>query len=246
MWVIYPLLFLAGFIDAIAGGGGLISLSGYLAVGLPPHIAVATNKFSAFIGTGISAGMFVRGGHVKWDAALLSFTGAVIGSALGAKLVLLVDETTLAWILLLAIPLVAAFVLFRRDFGTSPRELPERRLRLLAFLVGFVIGGYDGFFGPGTGTFLIIAFTTVLGLDLLTACGNTKIVNFASNIAAVFTFIGSGHIDYRIGAPCAACFILGSLTGTRLAIKNGSRIIRPMIIVVITMLLIKVLVDLLS
>lgn len=245
MWVIYPLLFLTGFIDSIAGGGGLISLTSFLAVGLPPHLALGTNKFSAFLGTGLSAAYFARKGHVKWDAAIYSFLGALAGSATGARLALLVDEKILSWVLLIVIPLVAVFLIWKRDLGSVEKQLSPTRYIVYAVLVGFVIGAYDGFIGPGTGTFLIMAFTLVMGFNLLTACGNTKMVNFASNIAAVFTFMHSGDIDYRLGIPCALCAILGNFVGTRLAIKNGVKIVRPMMILVITLLLAKVAWDLL-
>lgn len=239
MWVLYPLLFLAGFIDSIAGGGGLISLSAYLALGVPPHTALGTNKFSAFLGTGLSAAYFARKGHVKWDAAIYSFLGAVAGSIIGARLVLLVDEKTLAWILLSFIPVVAVFLIMKRDLGAVEKHLGPVRYIVFAVLCGLVIGAYDGFFGPGTGTFLIMAFTLVMGFTLLTACGNTKVVNFASNIAAVGAFMFAGTIDYQLGIPCALCCILGNLVGTRLAIRNGVAIIRPMMIVVIILLLTK-------
>ena len=244
MWIIYPLLFLAGFIDSIAGGGGLISLSSYLAIGVPPHMALGTNKFSAFLGTGLSAAYFARKGHVKWDAAIYALVGALAGSSLGARLALRVSEEVLAYLLLFIIPAIAVFLIFRRDFGQTERSLTPAKTVVYALLTGFVIGGYDGFFGPGTGTFLIMAFTVVMGFDLLTACGNTKIVNFASNVGAVVTFMRSGEIDYTIGIPCALCAILGNYLGTRLAIKNGSKIVRPMMLFVITLLLAKVAMDL--
>lgn len=239
MWILYCLLFLAGFVDSIAGGGGLISLSAYLAMGVPPHLALGTNKFSAFLGTGLSAAYFIRKGHVRWDAALYSFSGAVVGSVIGARLVLMVNERTLAWVLLAIIPVVAVFLILKRDLGAVERELGRGRYVGLAILCGLVIGLYDGFIGPGTGTFLIMAFTVVMGFGLLTACGNTKIVNFASNIAAVGAFMVAGSIDYGLGVPCAACSILGNMVGTRLAVRNGVAIIRPMMIVVIVLLLMK-------
>lgn len=240
MWLIYPLLFLAGFIDSIAGGGGLISLPAYLAVGVPPHLALGTNKFSAFLGTGLSAAYFARKGHVDWRVALYAFLGALAGSAAGARLALLVDEKTLGLVLLTITPLVAVFLLTRRSLGAYARPIPAGGMIPRSLAVGFAIGCYDGFFGPGTGTFLIIAFTVILGLDLLTACGNTKVVNFASNLAAVATFMLSGSVDYRLGVPCALCTILGNFFGTRLALRNGERIVRPMLVCVVVLLLAKV------
>lgn len=244
MWILYFMLFLTGFVDSIAGGGGLISLSSFLAAGVPAHLALGTNKFSNFLGTGLSAAYFARRGYVRWAPALYAFVGALVGSATGARLALYLDERLLAYMLVVAIPTVALFLLFRKDFGVAGKELPPLRLNLYSLAAGFVIGGYDGFFGPGTGTFLIMAFTAVLGLGLLTACGNAKVVNFASNIAAVATFMASGDVNYRLGIPCAVCAILGNFVGTRLAINNGAKIVRPMMLFVITLLLCKIIWDL--
>lgn len=244
MWTLYPLLFLAGFIDSIAGGGGLISLTSYLAAGVPPHLALGTNKFSAFLGTGLSAACFARKGHVEWRSAAYSLVGALIGAAAGARIALHVEEKALALILVILIPAAAAVILLKRDLGSAENRPAGRRFAAYAFLAGLGIGAYDGFFGPGTGTFLIMAFTLITGLNLLTACGNTKVVNFASNIAAVATFVAAGDVDYRLGIPCALCCILGNFVGTRLAIKNGVRIVRPMMLTVVTLLLIKVAADL--
>lgn len=244
MWILFPLIFLSGFVDAIAGGGGIISLSSYLAVGLPPHLALGTNKFSAVLGTGISTARFARAGHVKWDAAAISFIGAVVGSAIGATLTLYVDERVLVYIMLLVLPIIAFLVL--RGKGFQPREvvLSRQRMLLLALVIGVFLGGYDGFFGPGTGTFLIMAFTAILGFDVLTACGNAKVVNFASNIAAAVTFMINGQVAYQWGIPCAACAILGQYIGSGLAMKKGVQIVRPMILVVIVLLMGKIIFDL--
>lgn len=246
MWILYPLLFFAGFVDSIAGGGGLISLSAYLAAGMPPHIAVATNKFSAFAGTGLAAGYFVRKGHVDWTAAFSAFAGALGGSFLGARLVLMIDGKILSWFLLVAIPLVAVVVLWKKDLGAGANSAPARRVVVPALAIGFGVGAYDGFFGPGTGTLLILAFTLLLRQPLLVACGNAKIVNFASNIAAVAVFVHSGGIDYRLGIPCALCSVAGNVVGARLTVRNGVKIVRPMLLFVVALLLAKVLFDLIQ
>ncbi len=131
MWLLFPLIFLSGFVDSIAGGGGIISLSSYLAAGLPAHLALGTNKFSAVIGTGIATARFARRGHVRWDAAAVSFLGALAGSALGANLALFVPERALVYILLLVLPAIAALVL--RGKGFTPRSvvLPPRARALV-------------------------------------------------------------------------------------------------------------------
>ncbi len=244
MWMIYPLLFFAAFVDSIAGGGGLISLPGYLAVGLPAHLALGTNKFTSCWGTGLSALQFARKGHINWRSALLAFAGAFLGSMGGARLALHIDERALTWVFLVVLPCVGAFVLFKRDLGAVGRVLSDRKLLLYSLLVGFGIGMYDGFMGPGTGTFLIIAFTVVLGFPLLTACGNTKVVNFASNLAALGMFMWAGTVNYRIAIPGALCSLAGNYIGTQLAMRKGIKIVRPMMMFVVCLLLLKILWDL--
>lgn len=244
MWVIYPLIFLAGFVDSIAGGGGLISLTSYLAVGVPAHLALGTNKFSAVIGTGISSARFAKGGYVRWDSAITAFLGALIGSALGARSALLVDERALTWMMIFFVPAVAILLLLRKDFGTVEKKLPQRKIIFYSLLIGVALGFYDGFFGPGTGTFLIMAFTMLLGVGVLTACGNAKMVNFASNLAAAVTFIINGSVDYKLGIPCALCGMLGNYLGSGLTIKKGAKLVRPMMLAVIGLLLLKVIWDL--
>ncbi len=243
LWLL-PVIFLSGFMDSIAGGGGIISLSAYLAAGLPPHMALGTNKVSAFLGTGISTWRFARHGHVRWDAALVSFLGALVGSAIGAKLALVVSERVLVYIMLAVLPVIAVLVL--RGAGFTPRETewPRGAMLSLAAAIGVFLGGYDGFFGPGTGTFLIMAFTGILGFDVLTACGNAKVVNFASNVAAAFTFIINGQVLYALAVPCALCAIAGQYIGAGVAMKRGARVVRPMVLVVITLLMAKIIWDL--
>ncbi|MCL1964688.1 MAG: TSUP family transporter [Firmicutes bacterium] len=244
MWTLYPLIFLSGFVDSIAGGGGIISLSAYLAAGLPPHLALGTNKFSATLGTGVAAARFAAKGRIRWDAALFSFLGALGGSALGARLALYVPERVLVYILLAVLPLIAALVLRGKRFMPRATSLTKPHTLVLASLVGFLLGGYDGFFGPGTGTFLIMAFVAVLRFDVLTACGNAKAVNFASNIAAAVTFMAHGRVDYALGIPLALCAVLGQFIGAGLALQKGVKLVRPMIVMVIVLLMAKILYDL--
>lgn len=240
LWVLYLLVFIAGFVDAIAGGGGLISLSAYYAVGLPPHLALGTNKFSSSCGTVVATARFMRTGNIQWQSAIFAVVGAVAGSALGARLALMLDEKYLQYVMIVLVPLVAVFVLFKKDFGVSAKELSDTRVRVYSVLAGFVIGGYDGFFGPGTGTFLTIIFTAVIGFDMVTACGNTKVVNLASNLAALATFVLNGNVNYRIGIPCALCGIAGCYLGAGLAIQKGTKVVRPVMLVVVVLLLLKI------
>jgi len=241
------LTFIAGFVDSIAGGGGLISLPSYLLVGLPSHAALGTNKFSSTAGTFTATVRFVKNKQIHLRSAVIAALAALVGSFCGARLALSFDEKFLKWMLVILLPFIALFILTRKNFGEENKisSVSVKKISLLAALIGFVIGAYDGFFGPGTGSFLILGFTGILGLDLATASGNTKIVNLASNVAAIITFLFGGAVVFALGIPAAIGGILGNWLGSGLAIKNGARIIRPMFIVVLTLLFGKVLWDLL-
>ncbi|MGL4791589.1 MAG: TSUP family transporter, partial [Anaerotignaceae bacterium] len=184
---ICPLVFIAGFIDSIAGGGGLISLPAYLAAGIPPHFAAATNKCSSTFGTVISSLKFLKSGKVHLLSAISAALAALVGSTIGAKINMIIDEEILRYIMIIAVPVIAIFLMMKKDFGSVNRvhKKSKKKIIILSIIIGFFIGLYDGFFGPGTGTFLILLFTAVVGFDLLTASGNTKIVNMASNLAAL-------------------------------------------------------------
>ena len=174
IWIIVcPLVFLGGLIDAVAGGGGLITLPAYLLAGLPPHLASGTNKCGNFFGTLIATGRFLKRGDVHLPSALAGGAGALVGAWLGARLNMIMPEQALYYLMLAVVPVMAVFLLFKRDFGTEDRsgELGVGKLVPLSLAIGLVIGCYDGFFGPGAGTFLTLAFTGLCRFDLLTACG---------------------------------------------------------------------------
>ncbi|NFT93871.1 sulfite exporter TauE/SafE family protein [Clostridium botulinum] len=243
--IICPLVFLAGIIDAVAGGGGIISLPAYIFAGIPIHMAYGTNKFASYIGTSISSIKFFRSGNIKIKSALLSAAGALIGSWFGAQIVLLLNEKYLNYCLIIILPIVSLFLLFNRNFGVkNKKQLSNKKLYILSFIIGLLLGAYDGFFGPGTGTFLVICFTGILGFNLITASGNAKIVNLASNFSALIAYILGGKVMFSIGIPAAVCAIAGNYLGAHLAIKNGDKIIKPIIFVAIGLLFIKVIFDL--
>lgn len=240
--IICPLVFVAGFIDSIAGGGGLVSLPAYLFVGLPVHFAYGTNKFSSSFGTFFSALRFMKSGQINYRSAISSVAGALVGSFLGAKAALALDDKYLKYCLIIMLPVIAVFILTRRGFGEndSTKNLSTKKIAVLSVLSGLLIGAYDGFFGPGTGTFLILVYTGVIGFNLTTASGNAKIVNLASNISALATFIAGGTVLFWVGIPAALFGMLGNWIGSGLAIKKGAKIIKPIFIVVIVLLFIKV------
>lgn len=247
-WVTYlivcPLVFLAGLIDSVAGGGGLISLPAYLAAGLPPVLAAGTNKLSACLGTMASTTRFVRERKVDWKAAVFAAAGAFPGSWLGTLLLRQIPEDAVRVMMICAIPVVAAVVLRKREM--QGRCLVEERFyRPLAFVIGLTIGFYDGLIGPGTGTFLILMFTMALGMEAVMASGTAKVVNLTSNLAALISLFPTGNVLIALGLPAALCGIAGNWVGAGLTIKKGVGFIRRMLLIVLCLLLAKMLLDVL-
>lgn len=239
--IVCPLVFLGGLIDAVAGGGGLITLPAYLLAGLPPHLASGTNKCGNAFGTFLSTGRFLKRGDVHLPSALAGGAMALAGAWLGAKLNMIMPEQFLYYFMLAVVPIMAIFLLFKRDFGAENRSGQFGRVRLLVMAggIGLVMGCYDGFFGPGAGTFLMLAFTGLCKFDLLTASGNTKVANSASNLASLVTFALAGEVMWSVGVPAALCGIAGNYVGSSLALKGGAKVIRPMFFVVLTLLVVR-------
>jgi len=246
--IILPSVFIAGFIDAIAGGGGLISVPAYLASGLPAHFALGNNKFSSSLGTLFAVLTYHKNRIIDLQIAFLGAAFALVGSFLGTKTVLLIDAEFLRYVLIFLIPAITIFTLAKKDLGkeTIKTALSNNSKYVLASVVPFIIGFYDGFFGPGTGSFLIIFYTAVLGYDFMTANANTKVVNLASNIAAIITFIINGKVLFLIGIPAAICGIAGNLIGARLVIFKGSKVIKPVFVTMLILLFIKILYDMIN
>lgn len=241
-----PFVFFASLVDAIAGGGGLISLPAYLATGMPVHMAYGTNKFSAGIGTLSSTYRFLKNGKIHLKVALLSASFAWLGSNLGAQVALLLSDTALRITMTILLPFIAVFVLFNKKKNGNENTMDKHsKVYIITFscLIGLFIGFYDGFFGPGTGTFIILAYTTIMGIDFTTACANAKIVNLASNVSALVVFILADKVLYSLAIPTAICSIAGHWVGSGLVIKNGSKFIKPVMVCVLIGLFIKILYD---
>lgn len=240
--IVLPFIFLAGLIDAIAGGGGLISLPAYWSAGLPPHLALGTNKFSSCFGTIFSTAHYFHAKMIDIPVALLSAAFALLGSWLGTSAVLLVSSKFLNYLLVFLIPIVAVVSLMNRNLGLKNRaHLVKQGFRLtLGSLAGLVIGFYDGFFGPGTGTFLILIYASLMHYDFVQANGNTKVVNLASNVAALLTFAINGSVFLPLAIPGAVCGIVGNILGAKLVILKGNKLIRKVFIAALLLLLARV------
>lgn len=298
MLLLSLLLFLAGFVDSIAGGGGLISLPAYLIVGLPPHQAIASNKFSAAIGTTASAFRFLRKGYMSREC-LLYIVLAMLGAQVGSRLAVHIPERLFQGIMLIVLPLVALFsflsqhrrekleqrqkearqetlesealsTLQSTDAATSslttqkspdPAALESsvaaeqnnpvqakisRRQLLIASIGSLLIGCYDGLYGPGTGTFLLLLLSELAGYNISHAAGTTKAVNLASNIGSLLFFFSTDLIRYAYALPGAAFCMLGHTVGSALVVKKGRKIVQAIIFIVLLLLFNKVISDMLQ
>jgi len=238
-------VFLAGFIDAIGGGGGIISLPMYIFAGLPQHMALGTNKLSSCVGTVASTLRYIKQGFVRWDLALVSIPLAIGGAHLGTSLQLMVPENYLRYTLLVVLPLVAVVLMKKKTLPETPGQINPWAQRFIVWGACLIIGMYDGFYGPGTGTFLLLCFCYLGKMDLRTASGNVKIVNLSSNIGALFTSLAAGKVLVPIGLIAALFSTAGQYLGAGIVIKNGSRLVRPIILVVLGLLAVKVITELL-
>jgi hypothetical protein len=235
----------AGVVDAIAGGGGLLTLPSLLATGLPPHVALGTNKGQSVFGSCAALVRFARAGLVDGRLARVAFPAGLVGSLAGAALVLLVRPEVLKPLVLALLVAVAVFLTFRRAPPPADRPVPSHeRLWALGAAIAFGIGAYDGFFGPGTGTFLIVAFSTLLGHGMARASADAKVVNFASNLAAVALFALKGVVLWRVALPMAVAQFTGGWVGAHLAVKGGDRLVRRVVLVVVVALALKLARDL--
>ena len=249
IWVVALIclgVFCASFMDAIGGGGGIISLPSYLLAGMPTHFALGTNKLSSSLGTVASAYRYVRSGCVDWVLALPSVALALLGSHLGTRLQLLVAEKYLQYLLLAVLPVVAAVLLRQKKLPEEPGQIGKWLQRAIVWGASLVVGTYDGFYGPGTGTFLLLIFCGMGKMDVRTASGNVKLVNLASNVGALLTSLAAGKVVIAVGLISAVFSVLGHYLGAGLTIKNGSKAVRPVIFVVLGLLAVKVLLDLLG
>lgn len=221
----------AGFVDAIAGGGGMLSLPALLSAGLPPVAALATNKMQSIVGTTMAATTYWRSGLVSIRALLPAILLTLAGSLCGALTVKHIDVTALNVAVPIALIAIAGYFMF------APRLTDADRAARLSFpiyvpIVGLVIGFYDGIFGPGTGSFMTLAFVALFGLGVTRAAGNTKVLNLASNFGALLLFIPSGDVVWQVAIVMAIGQVAGGYLGAKTGIRFGARLIRPLVVLV--------------
>jgi uncharacterized membrane protein YfcA len=222
--------FLAGLVDAIAGGGGLVTVPALLATGLPTTLVLGTNKGQSVFGSAAALARYTREGLVDRRRALPAFVLGTLGAVIGVGFLTALPTQFLRPAVMVLLVVVSVSVLLRPDLArASPMGSGARRL---APLFALAMGVYDGFFGPGTGTFLIVGFVLLFGESLREASANAKVVNFASNLAAVILFAKAGAVVWRLSLPMAAAQVVGGWTGARLATRVGDRLVRRVLVVV--------------
>ena len=240
--IVLPLVFLASAIDAIAGGGGLITLPAYTLAGLNYDFASGNNKCSSTFGTLTATVRFYKSGRLMVVPALIAAALALPGSWMGTRAAMLLGNRIMRGFMVFAIPIVGALVLIKGKGPENARPILRRDYPVCA-AIGLVIGFYDGFFGPGTGTFLILLFTTFLGMDMVTASATAKPVNLMSNIASLVTRIAAGNVLFALAIPAICCSVAGGWLGAKLALTRGAQFIRYVMLGVLALLTVRLAVD---
>ncbi len=240
--IVLPLVFLAATVDAIAGGGGLISLPAYTLAGLDYDFASGNNKFSSMFGCLMATIRYYRSGKLLVVPGLIAAVAALPGSWLGTRAAMALGNRVMQVFMIFAIPVVGGLVLLNKKGSDKSLPISSRQYPLCAG-IGLVIGFYDGFFGPGAGTFLIVLFTHLLHMDMVTASATAKPVNLFSNIGALATRIAAGNVLYALALPAMACSLLGGWLGAKLALTRGARLIRAVMLGVLVLLTVRLAVD---
>jgi len=236
---VFLLVGFAGLIDSIAGGGGLITVPTYLALGMPAELILGTNKCVSSCGTSFAVFRYIRSGTIIWRTVVFAIGAALLGSAIGASLSAYLSRSHIFSLLLVVIPIL--FYLQARHLRVQSLqiELTRRQVIVRASLAGLLIGGYDGIFGPGTGTFLLLAFMVFLHMSTREASANARIVNYSSNISAFIYFLIQGRIFWPIALVAIAGSICGNWLGSGLVISNADRVVVPVFRFVLMLLMLK-------
>lgn len=233
---------LAGFVDAVVGGGGLIQLPAVLILlpGVPLPTLLGTNKFASFFGTSMAVQRYARHVSIDWRTVAPTAIAAGVFAFIGSRAVTLLNPAVLRPLVLVLLIAVAIYVFLVKELGLihRPKHAPDKA-RWIGMGIGAAIGFYDGFLGPGTGSFLIFAFVGIFGFDFLAASASAKAVNWSTNIASLLYFTMHGNVLYGYGLAMAASNVLGATLGTRLAIAKGSRFVRVFFLVIVCALIAK-------
>lgn len=236
-----PMLFLAGVIDGIAGGGGIISLPSYIMTGMPITFAYGCNKLQSCVGTSAALIKYAKNGFVDVKASFTSSAAAIIGAYVSTQIILSLSENTIKIIVAVSMCFIITLTLLMGKLKSGDKTKLNLSFKniLLCLCVGLILGLYDGFFGPGGGTIAMMLFAIIFKYDIRTATGNGKIIIVISNFIALINYIINGSILYKIAIPATIANVIGSYIGASLAVKNGKKLVKRILILVVIVLLIQ-------
>lgn len=232
--------FIAGVVDSIAGGGGLITLPALLLCGIPPHLAMGTSKFASTLGTALALLNFARSHLVLWRVAAIGVIFSLLGAYLGSRMALMLDSAVLGKVLVAMLPVGMAMTLVPKKEQPGTLDMPQSgwRFWLGVPLTSVIVGAYDGFFGPGAGSFFILAFHWVLRMGLIEASATSKVFNLASNAGSLLAFLMSGQVLFALAVPMAVASMAGNWLGSRMAIRVGASMVRKCLVISMSLLLV--------
>ena len=237
------MLFLAGMIDGISGGGGIISLPTYLIAGIPMNAAYGCNKLQSFLGTSASLAKYAKCGLLDWKPAMIACGGAIIGADVSTYVMMHLTDSVKTWIIIGAMCFIITLTLltFRMQFSEADRKKLVCNWKYAAqcFGLGLLLGMYDGFFGPGCGTVAMMLFSVLFQYDMRVAVGNGKMIIVVSNLISLISYIRTGNVLYSVALPASAANMIGSYIGASLAVKKGKKLVRSMLLLVISVLLVQ-------
>lgn len=242
--IVCPLTFLAGFVDAVAGGGGLISLPANLIAGLPVHYAIGTNKLSSAMGTAIATRQYAKRGYIPWKQSIMYVVCALIGSGTGARLALMISDDIFKIIMLVLLPLTALYVMRSRALEQNKMPFSSAKTICIGMAVALGIGIYDGFYGPGAGTFLLLLLTSVAHMKLSSANGIAKVINLTTDLTSIAVFWSNGKVLIPLGLTAGVFSVMGSYLGTRYFDKSGARAVKPIMLAVLAIFFVRVITEL--
>lgn len=244
--VIYAAFFTAGIVDAVCGGGGLITVPTMMFMGFPSAMIFGTNQSSAVVGAIVSMVRYGKSGHIHWKTALLAAPTSFFGAMLGARLNMLMPIRWLQMIMLVVIPVIGILVFMKRDFGSENHneELSSFQQILYPVMIGLLCGAYQGFYGAGSGMFFMFSFAVLTKLDLILASGTTKVAAFISIATGAMTYAFAGNVFWPFVLPATICYMVGSYIGAGLAMKKGAKLIRPLFAVLLVVLMIRLVIEL--
>lgn len=223
----------------------MISLPAYLISGLPVHYAIGTNKLSSGMGSALATWRFAKSGYINWKRAALCAVGALIGSGIGAHIALLISDRIFKIIMLVILPLTAVYILKARTLEAAEPPFSDKKTTAISMGAALVIGIYDGFYGPGTGTFLLLLLSGMAHMPLSAANGISKVINVTTNFTALYVFVVNGKIIFLLGLVAGCFSILGNYIGARFFESKGAKSVKPLMILVLAIFFVKVLFELL-